>query len=301
LIREDPSGSYRATGVTSLLADSESEAEVKFYLRTILPAFQILPELLQREGWRSTVNPKRTAFNAAHRIEAPYFQWRPPDPELRAASQAYTKGLSKRRRLWDDVFPLDALGMATADIANDRALFVDVGAADGYECVALRKVIGYDAGRIIFQNHPATFSDIDEDELEGHNIELVPHNFFDEQPVQGAKAYYLGNILHCWPDEFCKRILSQLVEALEVDSFILINEIVMPGHGIVAPNQGPTWQQTTRDFELMATHAGMERSKNQWLELLTSVGLRMDQILTYDHVTGDSLIVVKTIGLCTVS
>lgn len=62
-------------------------------------------------------------------------------------------------------------------------------------------------------------------------IELMAHDFFTEQPIQGklillpfladmanrigARAYYMHSILHDWNDDNCRRILTTLVPAMK--------------------------------------------------------------------------------------
>lgn len=59
------------------------------------------------------------------------------------------------------------------------------------------------------------------------------HNFMSPQPVAGASAYLLMQILHNWSDKYCVRILQQLVPALAAGSRVLIVDRVVPEPGEV--------------------------------------------------------------------
>ena len=102
-------------------------------------------------------------------------------------------------------------------------------------------------------------------------------------PITGASAYYPRNMLHNYPDDKCVSILQHIMRAMNQDSVILIDEIVIP-------NEGAQWRQTQLDLAMMASLAGMERTEGQWRHLLTSAGLIIIGIFSYGSEFGDSLI-----------
>jgi chemotaxis methyl-accepting protein methylase len=73
-------------------------------------------------------------------------------------------------------------------------------------------------------------------EIKGR-IEFMEHDFFKEQPVKGADVYLLRWIMHDWSDEYCIKILSQLVPAMTEQSRLLISESVMPPIGTLSSQQ----------------------------------------------------------------
>ena len=64
-------------------------------------------------------------------------------------------------------------------------------------------------------------------------ITFMKHDFFEEQPIQAAKAYLLRWILHDWSDKYAVQILRALVPALTQDSKVIICEHVLPDPGSV--------------------------------------------------------------------
>jgi hypothetical protein len=60
-------------------------------------------------------------------------------------------------------------------------------------------------------------------------LEFQAHDFFTEQPVVGAKLYYLRFIMPDWPDMICQTILQYLVKAMNVESKLLIDAIQPEG------------------------------------------------------------------------
>ena len=94
----------------------------------------------------------------------------------------------------------------------------------------------------------------------------------------------MRNVLHDYPDENCITILKNVIPAMNKDSRILIDEMVLP-------NLGVHWQATQLDLTMMAALGSMERTIEQWYELLEKAGLQILQIYTYTPLLHDSIIV----------
>ncbi len=76
-------------------------------------------------------------------------------------------------------------------------------------------------------------------------------------------------ILHDWPDDKCRLILQNLKMAMKVGySKILINDLVLPEKNC------SSWSAAT-DINMMTILAGMERTRQQWIDLLESVDLEV--------------------------
>ncbi|KAL9099066.1 MAG: hypothetical protein Q9187_009554, partial [Circinaria calcarea] len=89
-----------------------------------------------------------------------------------------------------------------------------------------------------------------------------------------ARAYYTRNVLHDWNDDQCRAILQQLAAAMSREySKTLINEMVVP-------LKGASLFTTHSDLNMMSVTAGMERTEEQWRELLSAVGLEIARIWT---------------------
>lgn len=103
--------------------------------------------------------------------------------------------------------------------------------------------------------------------------------------MTGAKFYYLRNILHDWPDDKCVVILKNLISALEPDSRILIDDMVLP-------NGKVHWQATQLDLTMMSALGSKERTDEQWRNLIDAAGLQILDIVQYTASLNDSIIVV---------
>lgn len=79
-------------------------------------------------------------------------------------------------------------------------------------------------------------------------------------------------------------LLHQTMKAMDHDSLILIDEMILP-------NQGMHWHATLSDINMMASLAGMERTERQWIALLDWAGLIVQQIHPYTEKLRESIIV----------
>lgn len=95
----------------------------------------------------------------------------------------------------------------------------------------------------------------------------MPHDFLAEQPIKGARAYFMHSILHDWPDDVCVKILSRLADAMKPGySKLLIFECVIP-------RTGAYWEATAGDLLMMYQLSALERTEDNWRHLLERSGL----------------------------
>lgn len=162
--------------------------------------------------------------------------------------------------------------------AGDDVLMIDVGGSSGHDLVGFRDGHPDVSGRLVLQDlKEAIAAAKAAGELEQKSIEAEVHDFFTPEPIQGARVYYLKMILHDWPDEQCKQILSNLKPALRKGhSRILLNEIIIP-------EVGAGWFETGVDMIMLNCHSAQERREKHWVELVESVeGLRVNNIWNVD-------------------
>lgn len=144
------------------------------------------------------------------------------------------------------------------------------------------------------------------------DIEIMPYDFFKEQPVKGARAYYFHRVVrfgsskhhylttqvliryssltdspnfqfHDWTDDKCCEILLALKPALIPGySRVLIQDNVIPA-------QGASLTQTAADLLMMCGFAGRERFEGTFRDLFESVGMKVTGIWT--RVPGEESVV----------
>jgi hypothetical protein len=168
---------------------------------------------------------------------------------------------------WFDFFPtLSRFGNTDAN----NPLLVDIGGGLGHDIAAFHSRFPSLPGKLILQDLPIVVDDIKDLDPA---IQRMTYNFFTPQPVKGARAYYMRQILHDWPDKQCGEILSQIREAMTKDSVLLLNENFLPAQNVPLFNAGI-------DFSMLSLVSAMERTEVQWRALLEKAGFEVVKIWT---------------------
>lgn len=102
----------------------------------------------------------------------------------------------------------------------------------------------------------------------------------------GARAYYLRNILHDWPDYKVKKILTNIQAGMTDNSVILIDEMVLP-------EKGSSWRSTGLDITMLACLAAVERSESEWVRLIDDSGLKIIKKVQYTVQCNDCILVLQ--------
>ncbi|XXH04676.1 hypothetical protein Hte_011096 [Hypoxylon texense] len=141
----------------------------------------------------------------------------------------------------------------------DAVLLVDVAGGFGHYTEGFLSKYLDAPGRLILQDLPPVLGQIQQ---VNPRIEKMEYDFFTEQPVKGARAYYTHFVLHDWPDEEAVKIASRVRDAMKPGySKFLIHEHVVP-------SMGQDYEQTVLDLIMTTNFGAKERSPAQWSELL---------------------------------
>ncbi|KAK4958294.1 hypothetical protein LTR10_004720 [Elasticomyces elasticus] len=192
---------------------------------------------------------------------------------------------SKDRPKWFDsgYYPVQDRLIESAD--PGEPFLVDVGGGSGHDLVQLKEAFDDQIkGDLVLQDRPEIVA-IAETEVHA-DIKKMNHDFLTEQPVKGARAYYLHSIIQDWEDETNQQILRALIPAMKRGySKILINDFVMP-------DQGAHWMQTSLDWELMVSLGARHRTEAEMRKMIEGVDLKVVEIFKHPQ-SVDSLIEVE--------
>lgn len=228
-----------------------------------------MPQYLQSTKY---VDPApHGVFKFAHDTELPIFGWFGQNPVIAKQFGHHMAAYVKGQPTWMDIYPVkEALLEGFADEPN-AVMFVDVGGSHGHVVQELHDSLPTVPGRLVVQDLPDVIGAIGPDALAA-KIEKMPHDFFTEQPIKGARAYYMRAVLHDWDDEDCGKLLANLRPAMKPGySKLLINEYVIPA---VKAN----WQATSLDIIMMADQSSRERTAGEWEAMLTKAGFKICKI-----------------------
>ncbi|WYZ42097.1 hypothetical protein EsH8_V_000992 [Colletotrichum jinshuiense] len=185
--------------------------------------------------------------------------------------QNFMAGYGQGRASWMDAcsFPVGERLVKDVSSSPDTVFIVDIGGGIGRDLDEFCHKHPDAPGRHILQDLPHVIEQV---EKVDPKIETMPYNFHTEQPVKGARAYYMRSVLHDWTDEVCSNILARVTAAMKPGySKLLLNENVIPP-------TGADWQTTALDMVMMTIFASRERTEEQWRNLLEPAGLRIFKI-----------------------
>jgi len=124
----------------------------------------------------------------------------------------------------------------------------------------------------------------DLDDLHGR-VEFAQHDFFQPQPIHGAKAYFTRQCTHNWNDADCVRIFQAMVPALENSppkTPYYINDAILPEPGTVPLSD----EQSLRELDVMMMVAlgAKQRTQKEFHTLLKAADPRF--VINKTYTTG---------------
>lgn len=161
---------------------------------------------------------------------------------------------------WFETFPVEA---KLGNVDPSQTLLVDIGGGIGHDLVIFKNRFPNLSGKLILQDLP-TVVEAARDLPTG--IEAIGYDFFNPQPVTGAKVYYLRTVLHDWPDQQARKILAPIRAAMSDEySILLVNENILPDEKV-------SLYAAELDLHMMAAFSSLDRTLGQFKELLDSAG-----------------------------
>lgn len=122
-------------------------------------------------------------------------------------------------------------------------------------------------------------------------ISFRSHDFFQAQPVRGADVYLLRMILHDWPDQQARAILTKLFGALARHSLIVVMDTVLP-----EPGSMPAATERLvrlRDLTMRQKFNSKERSLDDWMQIVREVSpdLTIREVYQPEHSDMASIVI----------
>ncbi|KMP09001.1 quercetin 3-O-methyltransferase 1 [Coccidioides immitis RMSCC 3703] len=221
------------------------------------------PSYFSSKGYKNPDDAYDGVFQFARKTHLHCFDWLATKPRLQ---HAFNSVLSISRTAqgtnWFEYFPvLTKLQLGS----TSDPLLVDIGGGRGHDLIAFKEQYPDLPGELILQDIPAVLKDVNELPA---GIRAMEHDFFSPQPIKHAKAYYLSNILHDWPETQALKILEHIKNAMGPDSILLVSENVLPETGV-------TLLSASIDFMMMANFSALERTKKQFESLLDRAGFTL--------------------------
>ncbi|PHH76530.1 hypothetical protein CDD82_3954 [Ophiocordyceps australis] len=223
-------------------------------------------EFSRKRGWANPTDAKDTALMYAYGTKLDIFEWQ---QSLGYGTHFidHISGYDLGRLPWmaPGFYPVKERLITGADADPEAPFLVDIAGNVGHDLARFYKCYPSVPGKLILEDLPSvinTIQDLDP------AIIRIGYDFHTKQPIQGARAYYMRNILHNWPDKVCDDILAQVKTAMKPGySRLLINEYVIP-------ETGAYWEATALDMVMLTLMSAHERTRAAWYNLLeTRAGL----------------------------
>ncbi|KAI1826737.1 putative O-methyltransferase [Xylaria intraflava] len=262
-VKEVAERTWAPTGVTFAMAKEEIASGHRVVGDTIIKAASSAPKYFKEAGYQCPVDPHDGLMQYGLQTKLTIFELFDSTPEMLKDFTLFMGNTMGARHYWMDWFPVEDRLFQGA--TEGSPLLVDVGGGKGHDLIAFHEKYPQQGG-LILQDMPSVI-----EQIEGLDpaINTVKYNFFTEQPVKGARAYFYHHILHDWSDIKCLEILEGLKPAMTPGySKLLLHELIIP-------EVGASKFYGTFDLAMMAFNSGMERTKKQWEELLNKAGFKV--------------------------
>ncbi|KAJ5436669.1 hypothetical protein N7445_007554 [Penicillium cf. griseofulvum] len=260
---------YAPTPLAAAYISSSPLSAAVIHVTHFLMVLSQLPAYFHEKGWQNPNNVFDGPFQYATGTKSHYFDFLAGESYYQQAfNTVMTISHRRQGQNWFDFFPVEE---KLGGVAHESdVLLVDVGGSQGGDIIAFQKQFPDIRGRLVLQDLPVVIEAIQEMEFPA-GIEAHGYNFFEAQPVTGARAYYLRTVLHDWPDAQARQILARIREAMAPDSLLLINETLLPESKI-----GLSSAQA--DLTMMVSFASLERTQAQFERLLNDSGFDLVKV-----------------------
>ncbi|KAJ4257388.1 hypothetical protein NW762_008508 [Fusarium torreyae] len=167
-------------------------------------------------------------------------------------------------------FNFSTLKNEPIETENGIVELVDVGGGEG---TVLNKILEahpeLSSKNCMLQERPEVIQLAKSKKTLPDDVQLVEHDFTAEQPIKGAKAYFMRMILHDYADNVGIQILTRLAEAMKPYSRVLICEMVL------APRVGEADFASAVLDQAVMTMGGKERTEAGFQKMFDAAGLEL--------------------------
>ncbi|KAF3061295.1 Demethylsterigmatocystin 6-O-methyltransferase [Daldinia childiae] len=270
-----------ATPITKVMAKEEIAATHRMVHDCLVQPIVKAPKYFKEAGYKFPTDPKDGLIQYAYQTKLSSFDLLSSIPQLLHDFNLSMGNTMGDRKFWFDWFPVKEELVSGAGLTKNSVLLIDIGGGKGHDLISFHERFPHVEGRLILQDSAPVITNI-RDMIPV--IEPMTYNFFTEQPIKGARAYFYHHILHDWSDEQCLLILKPVKEAMKPGYSKLIL------HDSIVPEQGASSYQGMLDLGMMAFNGGLERSERQWRELLEKAGFDIVKVWLPPQYDADGII-----------
>ncbi|OBT65222.1 hypothetical protein VE03_04786 [Pseudogymnoascus sp. 23342-1-I1] len=282
LVIETAEGTYKPTKYSLSLSHPYISSGYVAVAASCSAASMKFHKYSRDRNWQNPTDGEDTPLMHAYKTDMDLFAWLQSEgcgTQFNDLMICYQMG----RKSWmsADIYPVQEHLINGAIDDSEAPFLVDIGGNIGHNLVTFKTCYPHFPGKLILQDLPSVIQQIKDLD---HSIIRMEHNFNNEQPVIGARAYYMGSILHDWPELVCVRILTNIKKAMiRGYSKILVHESIMP------ESKAP-WEITALDMMMLTLLSSQERTLTAWHHLIEEqAGLKIVKVWSWEN-TVESLI-----------
>jgi O-methyltransferase domain len=264
-------------------------------------------EFLAQRKYKGITDPVDATLQYALGVKKGFFDILADDPTLGETFHYAMQGVQKiAEKPSPSLYPFKEVLKPDSKTGALKTI-VDVGGGSGHWMTLIQETYPDLQFRAIVQDFESAFATTQKSTNEkAVPIEYQAHDFFNPQPVKGlfiirgsnslgssfvlmrvnlgAEIYFLSHIFHDWPSAQCVKILQRLVEVMKPKhSRLLIVDAIVPeieaSRSIVA-----------FDAVVNIVAGGMERTRQQWLDLVSTASPRLTLEKTYGEASSTNQI-----------
>lgn len=268
---ETTSQTYESTPISEALVAPPLTGGYQFMFDLATRSLANLPRYLERSGYKN-VTQAPGPFEDSNNTEDGMFPYLIKHPSMMTNFNVFMSGSLETRPDWFKTFSAQDIVLDGAQAGDgDSVLLVDIGGGEGHDIEAFQRAFPDAPGALVLQDTAPVIENI---KSLSPTVVRQKHDFFQPQPVHGARAYYFRNIFHDWPDHSCVEILKHIAAAMTRGySKLIIFEWILPSINV------PLYPSLL-DINMMALLNGMERTEDQWTALLGQAGLKVAKFHT---------------------
>lgn len=242
--------------------------------------YQATPDYLKENGYQNPTDETNTAIQKGWNTRSQAFEIMLTIPGAMKSFHTYMALRRQAELSWLTVYPVREETSSLVD--PQRPLYVNIGGGIGHQCAQFKDKYPDIPGRVILQDLPDTITLA----LSTPGVENMAHNFFDPQPIKGAKFYYMRGVPHNHPPHRVRQLFERVKDAMSPDSIFLVDETVLPATGV-------SFIAASIDLTMLGAFASLERTEDEWRLLAENVGLELTRVYTYNALENESVIELR--------
>ncbi|KAL9057267.1 MAG: hypothetical protein Q9162_002471 [Coniocarpon cinnabarinum] len=262
--------SYKPMQLALMLVNASPAADAIKHIYPNLQMYGKFNDYGVANGFQTPGDAFKAPFQSTFDTNKHYFEWLNDHPEeQRAFNSTMAMSRAMRDSDWLNKFPVNE----KLTTAQDQVSFADIGGGTGEDILAIREKYPHVAGKMVLEELPQVIDSIARPLPVG--VEAIQYDMFTPQPVKSAKVYHLRSVLHDWPDKQALQILGRIREAMNRESTLLLHESTYPdensAHEAIAT-------AAHVDLMMMLHFASLERTEEQWIQLLKEAGFALVKV-----------------------